>query len=163
MFQLLVVCMGNICRSPLASAVLQATVQRHGLNDRVGIDSAGTYGGHEGEMADRRARELAVRRGYPAILQERARRIRDADFERFDLILAMDRHNLAQLRQRCPPEHAIKLHLFLDYAGLGQEEVPDPYYGPVEGFEVVLDLCERGAAGVVQRLGPALDPAPQAR
>ena len=84
-------------------------------------------------------------------------------FERFDLILAMDRHNLAALRERCPAAHALKLHLFLAYAGLGDEEVPDPYYGPPEGFEVVLDLCERGAEGVMRRLEPVLRAGAQGR
>lgn len=156
MFQLLVVCMGNICRSPMASAVLQTVASRRGLLDHLRIDSAGTHGSHQGEPADRRARLLALQRGHAAIAHERARRVRDDDFERFDLILAMDSHNLAHLRQRCPPAQAHKLQLFLDYAGLGAQDVPDPYYGPAEGFEVVLDLCERGAEGVLQRLGPQL-------
>ena len=146
----------------MASAVLQAALQQRGLQDRLVVDSAGTYGGHHGEPPDRRARQLAAQRGYPAIQTERARRVTDEDFERFDLILAMDRHNLAALRERCPPAHALKLHLFLAYAGLGDEEVPDPYYGPPEGFEVVLDLCERGAEGVLQRLAPQLGGSAQA-
>ena len=163
MFKLLVVCMGNICRSPMASAVLQAGLEQRGLKDRLLVDSAGTYGGHQGELPDRRARQLAAQRGYPAIQTERARRVTDEDFERCDLILAMDRHNLAALRERCPAAHALKLHLFLAYAGLGEAEVPDPYYGPPEGFEVVLDLCERGADGVLQRLAPLLDAPAQTR
>lgn len=163
MFKLLVVCMGNICRSPLASAVLQSAVQQRGLQDHVAVDSAGTHGGHQGELPDRRARELAAQRGYPAIQTDRARRVTDDDFAHFDLILAMDRDNLQRLQERCPPEHADKLHLFLAYAGLGDAEVPDPYYGPPAGFEVVLDLCERGAEGLLQRLPPPPDRPPQAR
>jgi protein-tyrosine phosphatase len=152
MQSILVVCMGNICRSPMASAVLKAQVQRLGLGEQVAVDSAGVYSGHAGERADSRARKLAAQRGYEAIEAERARAVRDEDFERFDAILAMDRDNMAQLQRRCPPLHAHKLHLFLDYAGLGADEVPDPYYGPLQGFENVLAMCERAAPAVVQRL-----------
>lgn len=144
--------MGNICRSPMASAVLKAEVQRLGLDEALAVDSAGVYGGHAGERADSRARKLAAQRGYAAIEAERARAVRPEDFERFDAILAMDQDNLAQLQQRCPPPHAHKLHLFLDYAGLGAQEVPDPYYGPLQGFENVLGMCERAAPRVIQRL-----------
>jgi protein-tyrosine phosphatase len=147
MQQVLVVCMGNICRSPMASAVLKAEVQRLGLDEHLAVDSAGVYGGHAGERADSRARKLAVQRGY-----ERARAVCDEDFERFDAILAMDQDNLEQLQRRCPPPHAHKLHLFLAYAGQGPQEVPDPYYGPLQGFENVLALCERAAPQVIQRL-----------
>lgn len=148
----LVVCMGNICRSPMASAVLQAEVERRGLRERIAVDSAGVYGGHAGERADSRARQLAKARGYAAIEAERARAVSEADFERFDAILAMDEGNLAQLRRRCPPAQAHKLHLFLDFAGLGFEEVPDPYYGPLQGFENVMGMCERAAPRVIERL-----------
>ena len=153
MFRVLVVCMGNICRSPMAASVLQGELERRGLLARVEVDSAGTHGAHAGERADRRAVQLTSERGYPQILRERSRRIVDADFERFDLILAMDRHNLARLRDRCPPAHQHKLHLFLAYAGQDEAgEVPDPYYGPQEGFEVVLTLIERAVPGVIERL-----------
>lgn len=152
MQQLLVVCMGNICRSPLASAVLQAEAQRRGLGAALVVESAGVYGGHAGERPDARARQLAQQRGYGAIESERARAVCEADFERFDAILAMDQDNLAQLQRRCPPAQAHKLHLFLDYAGLGANEVPDPYYGPLQGFENVLALCESAAPRVIERL-----------
>lgn len=144
--------MGNICRSPLASAVLQAEVVRRGLQGAVTVDSAGVYDGHEGERADGRARRLAMARGYGAIEAERARGVRDADFERFDLILAMDHSNLHGLRRRCPEPHHHKLHLYLAYAGLGEREVPDPYYGPIEGFELLLGLCEQASGAVLERL-----------
>ena len=160
--RVLVVCMGNICRSPMASAVLQAEVERRGLQGRVAVDSAGVYGGHTGERADSRAVKLARARGYVAIDAERARAVRPEDFERFDAILAMDEGNLAQLRRRCPPPQAYKLHLFLDYAGLGFDEVPDPYYGPLQGFENVMAMCERAAPRVIERLvGLAPEAAPQ--
>lgn len=153
MFRILVVCMGNICRSPTAAAVMQAQVARLQLQHAVAIDSAGTYGGHEGEKPDRRARELAKAQGYPQIDALRARRVRDEDFAAFDLILAMDRQNLAHLQRQCPPEHLHKLHLFLVYAGQPDgSEVPDPYYGNAEGFLAVLRLCEAGGEGVLRRV-----------
>lgn len=153
MTKILLVCMGNICRSPMAASVMHAEVQRRQLNDRVSLDSAGTYGAHRGEKADRRAITLAQARGYGHILNERSRKVKDEDFEQFDLILAMDRDNLANLQRVCPPEHQHKLHLFLAYAGVpGTQEVPDPYYGNAEGFEVVMRLCEQGADGVLTRL-----------
>lgn len=155
MTRLLVVCLGNICRSPTASAVLQGEAQRRGLSHAVQVDSAGTYGGHKGEKADPRAVQVALSAGYEQIRQERARRVQVQDFEQFDLILAMDRDNLMNLQLLCPPEHGHKLHLFLDYAGVEPGgEVPDPYYGNRAGFERVLGLCEAGARGVFDRLFP---------
>lgn len=153
MVKILLVCMGNICRSPLAASVMHAEVMRRQLGERVTLDSAGTYGAHQGEKADRRAVALAQARGYDQILQERARKVIDDDFDRFDLILAMDRDNLTQLQRMCPAQHQHKLHLFLEYAGLSERtEVPDPYYGNLAGFEVVLGLCEQGADGVLRRV-----------
>lgn len=152
MQQVLVVCMGNICRSPMASAVLQAEVARRGLQEQVAVDSAGVYDGHAGERPDRRAQRVALARGYEAIGRECARGVLDEDFVRFDLILAMDQSNLRQLHRRCPPQQRHKLHLYLHYAGLGEREVPDPYYGPPEGFEVVLGLCEAASGRVLDRL-----------
>lgn len=152
MHSVLLVCMGNICRSPLASAVMQAEVARRGLQERVSVASAGVYDGRAGERADARARQLAVARGYAAIEAERARGVHDEDFERFDLLLAMDHSNLRALQRRCPKVHRHKLHLYLAYAGLGDREVPDPYLGPIEGFEVVLGLCEQASGAVLDRL-----------
>jgi protein-tyrosine phosphatase len=153
MIRILVVCMGNICRSPMASSVLQSRLKRAPWAGRVAVDSAGTYAGHAGEPADARALAVARAAGHEAILNERARRVTDEDFERFDLILAMDRDNLMHLQLECPPSHHHKLHLFLAYAGVaGATEVPDPYYGGAEGFQRVLRLCEAGADGVLRRL-----------
>jgi protein-tyrosine phosphatase len=155
MIRILVVCMGNICRSPLAASVLHAQLERRGLMNRIEVDSAGTNAGHQGEKADPRAVAVAAPRGYQQIHRERARRISTQDFERFDLLLAMDRDNLAKLQQQSPPEHAHKLHLFLEFAGEGAgAEVPDPYYGNAAGFERVMVLCETGATGVLRRLAP---------
>ena len=155
MIRILVVCMGNICRSPLAASALQAQLEQRGLTDRIAVDSAGTYAGHQGEKADSRAVAVASARGYQQIHLERARRVKAQDFERFDWLLAMDHDNLASLQRQCPPEQAHKLHLFLEFAGQGMDtEVPDPYYGNAAGFERVMTLCEVGAIGVLQRLAP---------
>jgi protein-tyrosine phosphatase len=161
MFRILVVCLGNICRSPIAHSVLHHGVQAQRLDALVEIDSAGTYAGHEGSRPDRRAIAAATARGYPQIARQRARRVLPLDFERFDLILAMDRPNLQHLQGMCPPGQAHKVHLFLEYAGLGgNTEVPDPYYGNAAGFEHVMDLCEAGARAVLARTVAGL---PQAR
>lgn len=153
MIQVLVVCMGNICRSPLAASALEAEILRSGLAGRIAVDSAGTYAGHRGERADPRAVAVASARGYERIHRERARRVCEQDFAGFDLLLAMDQDNLDNLRQQCPPAHAHKLHLFLEFAGEGVgAEVPDPYYGNAAGFERVMALCEAGARGVLRRL-----------
>ena len=147
--------MGNICRSPLAASALQAQLEQRGLTDRIEVDSAGTHAGHQGEKADPRAVAVASARGYQQIHLERARRVNAQDFERFDLLLAMDRDNLANLQQHCPSEQAHKLHWFLEFAGQGTgAEVPDPYYGNAAGFERVMTLCEAGAVGVLRRLAP---------
>ena len=153
MVNILLVCMGNICRSPMAASVMHAEVVRRRLADRVALDSAGAYGAHQGEKADRRAVALAQARGYEQIVNERARKVTEDDFERFDLILAMDRDNLMNLQRVCPAEHRHKLHLFLEYAGVEERtEVPDPYYGNAAGFEAVLKLCEQGVDGVLRRV-----------
>lgn len=146
----LFVCMGNICRSPTAEGVLRERAAIAGL--RLDIDSAGTHGYHVGEAPDRRAQKHALRRGYD-LSRQRARQIQDDDFLRFDLILAMDKHNLALLQRQCPPEQHSKLKLFLSYGRLDPAgEVPDPYYGGDAGFERVLDLIEDAADGLLVAL-----------
>ncbi len=153
MIRILVVCMGNICRSPMASSALQGLLEQRQQTHRFEVDSAGTYAGHQGEPADPRAINVASGRGYKAIFKERARRVLPEDFECFDLILAMDRDNLMHLEHQCPPQFRHKLHLYLAYAGVaGTTEVPDPYYGRADGFEFVMRLCEAGARGVIERL-----------
>lgn len=137
----------------MASSALQGLLDQRQLTHRFEVDSAGTYAGHQGEKADPRALAVATARGYAAIHMERARRVVTNDFQRFDLILAMDRDNLMHLEHQCPPQYRHKLHLYLVYAGVtGTTEVPDPYHGSAEGFESVMRLCEAGALGVVQRL-----------
>ncbi len=149
--------MGNICRSPLAASVLMAELERRGWSQRMAVDSAGTYAGHQGEKPDPRAVAIAMSRGYGQIQKQRSRPVVAADFERFDLILAMDRDNLGQLEAGCPPHLLHKLQLFLPFARWPEEtEVPDPYYGNAAGFERVMNLCEAGARGVLDRLGEDL-------
>ncbi len=146
---ILLVCMGNICRSPTAEGVLRALVARERLEAHFLIDSAGTHGYHVGEPPDERARKAALRRGYD-LSPLRARRVADIDFVRFDRILAMDLENLSLLERACPNEHRHKLGLFLEYATSFEErEVPDPYYGGGDGFERVLDLVEDAARGLI--------------
>lgn len=154
MIRVLFVCMGNICRSPTAEGVFRAHVERAGLAGQVEADSAGTHGYHVGAAPDPRAQAAARRRGYD-LSRLRARRVTASDFRRFDLILAMDRDNLALLREACPePEHH-RLRLFLDFAREADEdEVPDPYYGGPEDFERVLDLVEDAAAGLIEEIAP---------
>ena len=148
MTRVLVVCLGNICRSPMAQRVLSAVARERGLAGRVEVESAGTHAGGW-QSTDLRALASLARAGYDATAR-RARRVAAADFERFDLVLAMDGDNLAALQQRCPPEQAHKLRLWLDFApGPAGREVPDPYYGDEPGFDQVLALCESGARGVM--------------
>jgi len=144
--------MGNICRSPTAEGVLRAHVERAGLAADVEVDSAGTHAHHIGEPPDPRSQKVAASRGYE-LGHLRARRVVTADFLRFDLILAMDRNNLAMLREACPPEEQHRIGLLLEYSRNAQhDEVPDPYYGGPEGFERVLDLIEDGCSGVIEEL-----------
>jgi protein-tyrosine phosphatase len=152
MTRVLFVCMGNICRSPTAEGVMRSAVVQAGLAERIEVDSAGTHDYHVGEAPDRRAAKAAARRGYD-ISGLRGRQVGDEDFIRFDLILAMDRDNLAVLMRSCPAEMQHKLQLLLSYAErFDEDEVPDPYYGGDAGFERVLDLVEDAAQGLIAAL-----------
>lgn len=152
---ILFVCMGNICRSPMAQGVFRARLTAAGLADRVTIDSAGTLDYHAGRPPDRRAIDAARRRGV-AIEDLRARGLRADDCRHFDLILAMDRGNLNRIRRSCDPDADVRL--FLDFASARPEqEVPDPYSGGPEAFEVVLDLIEAGADGLLAEVRRRLD------
>jgi protein-tyrosine phosphatase len=142
---ILLVCTANLCRSPMAEAVLKA----QGLFERV--QSAGTRTGPRGEPVDPRAARVLLQRGYELGKKWRSRRVAVTDIERFDLVLAMDQDNLRDLRLLCPASQHDKLHLFLDCVpGHIGREVPDPYFGSMQGFEHVLNLLELGAKGLSQ-------------
>ena len=147
----LFVCSSNICRSPLAEAVLRARAAAAGMPDIV-VDSAGLYGGHLGEPPDARACAAAARRGY-AMPKRRARRIEARDFERFASIFAMDENNLAALRALAPQDYPGRIGLFLDVVPeCGVREIDDPYFGALAGFERVLDLCEAASDALLRTL-----------
>ena len=149
---ILFVCLGNICRSPTAHGVFRSLLQESGLAEQVRVDSAGTGGWHAGESPDPRTLAAAALRGYD-FSDLRARRVRAADFREFGYILAMDRSNLGDLRQMRPQGACTEPGLFLRYGQCAAPlEVPDPYSGGERGFEEVLDLVERGAAGLLARL-----------
>ncbi len=142
-------CLGNICRSPLAEGVFRDLVARAGLTEKIWIDSAGTHAYHVGDPPDQRAQEAARRRGIDISAQQ-GRKATRRDFEAFDYLLAMDRENLANLLAICPRGLEHKLRLFLEFApGRPEAEVPDPYYGGVNGFERVLDMVEEAGRGLL--------------
>ncbi len=152
--RILMVCMGNICRSPTAEGVLRAKIAQAGLAQLVQIDSAGTHNYHPGSPPDERSQQHALRRGYD-LSPLRARQVQGEDYQRFDMIFAMDWDNLALLQADCPPAHQAKLQLLMPHADqslqLG-EVVPDPYHGGKAGFEQVLDLLEAASDGLVMKL-----------
>lgn len=146
----LFVCMGNICRSPTAEGVFRHLVSQHNLQDRIITDSAGTHAYHVGESPDRRAQATAQKRGID-LSDLRARRVKSNDFEKYDYVLAMDRDNYAILETLCPAGMEERLSLFLDFAdAVNVTEVPDPYYGGPQGFEVVFDMVEQASHGLLE-------------
>ncbi|ACC70642.1 low molecular weight protein-tyrosine-phosphatase [Paraburkholderia phymatum] len=165
------VCLGNICRSPTAEGVMRHQLAEAKLADRIIVDSAGTGDWHIGEAPDERAQRAAKNRGYD-LSTFRGRQITIADFERFDLIVAMDDKNVAALRQICPPAQRDKIRLLMEFAmdagmseasGAAQRapdfdprEVVDPYFGGGEGFEIVLNQCEAACRGLIAALRPQL-------
>jgi protein-tyrosine phosphatase len=149
--RVLFVCLGNICRSPTAEGVFRQRAADQGLRD-VLADSAGTSGWHIGKRPDPRTLRAAERRGYDLSLL-RGRQVKVDDFTAFDLILAMDQQNLADLRKIAPRHHSASLGLLLDYADdLSLRDVPDPYYGGEQGFDQVLHMIERACDGLIARL-----------
>jgi protein-tyrosine phosphatase len=154
----LVVCTGNICRSPTGEGVLRHLAAKRGLDGRVRIASAATHDYHVGDPPDPRSVKHASKRGYDLSAQ-RAALVSPSDFDRFDYILAMDRGHLRILRQMQPPGSRAKVALFLEASGQWKgEDVPDPYYGGVAGFEQVLDMVEEAAARWLDRIEAELDP-----
>jgi protein-tyrosine phosphatase len=149
--RILFVCSGNICRSPLAAAVFTHLAKAQGLERSFQVDSAGTHGWHEGEPADPRARRVAGRHGIP--VDSVARPVKTADFESFDLILAMDRGHLQQLRSRCPTAYRDKIRLMRSFdAPGGEQDVPDPYYDDMDAFEEVFAILRRCCLNLLHEL-----------
>jgi len=149
--RILFVCLGNICRSPTAEGVLRALAARDFPRVPVHVDSAGTANYHVGEPPDRRTIAAARDRGYDLSML-RARQVSLADLAGFDYVLAMERANLAALKRLAGATRA-HLGLFLEFAAdCDTDEVPDPYYGGVEDFQRVVDLCEAGARGLLQHI-----------
>lgn len=150
--RVLFVCMGNICRSPTAEGVFRRVLADRAPDLEVEIDSAGTHSYHIGNPPDRRAIEAARRRGID-LSPLRARQVSREDFERFDLILAMDEENLEELRRRADARYHERIRLMMEFApDAPLRHVPDPYYGGASGFEQVLDLLEQAAEGLIAEL-----------
>ncbi len=148
----LMVCMGNICRSPTAEGVLRHKLREAGLEGRVVVDSAGTHGYHVGAPPDERTQRHALQRGYD-LSNLRARKIAASDFDRFDLLLVMDEDNLDRVLESCPAGRQSRLRQLMSFAPTaGSAVVPDPYYGGAAHFERVLDLVEQACDGVVAHL-----------
>jgi protein-tyrosine phosphatase len=150
--RILFVCLGNICRSPTAEGVFRHLLEREAPDLEVAADSAGTAGYHIGAPPDVRSQRHALARGID-LSALRARQVLADDYRSFDLLLAMDRDNLAALRRQRPAGAAARLQLFMEYAPeLGANEVPDPYYGEAAAFERVLDLTTAASRGLIRAL-----------
>lgn len=152
MYKILFVCLGNICRSPSAEGVFKHLVEKNNIANKFFVDSAGTAAYHTGENADHRMRKHALNRGID--LTSRARQIQKADLEEFDFILCMDRSNLNNVKALdLSNQYSKKIKLMTDYAKeLSYNEVPDPYYGGSQGFELVLDILEDACNGLLEEI-----------
>ena len=149
MIKILFVCLGNICRSPTAEGVFRALVEREGLGDQISVDSAGVGSWHIGQSPDPRATAAAQERGIDLSTQ-RARQVKAQDFDRYDYVIAMDSENHHALSALCPTGQTDRLYTFMQFAPhLGSGDVPDPYYGGENGFEVVLDMIEAASTGLL--------------
>lgn len=155
--KILFVCLGNICRSACAEAVMKHVVAQHGLEHEFEIDSAGLISYHEGEQADPRMRQHASARGIN--ITSIARKIRQADFEHFDMIIGMDNDNISRLLSLAPTEKcAKKISKMSDYCTTHlADSVPDPYYGGADGFELVLDLLDDACNGLISNIIATVD------
>ena len=152
-YRICFVCLGNICRSPMAEVVMRDLLQRQGLDGRVEVSSAGTGDWHIGERADERTVEALATRGYD-VSGHRARQFAREWFADHNLVVALDRGNLAVLQGMAPPDHRHKIKLMLSFDDQGGDEmdVPDPYYGGAQGFNHALDLVERGCRGLLEHV-----------
>lgn len=152
-YRILFVCLGNICRSPAAEGIMRRLVGQEGISDRVEVDSAGTYGGHRGQLPDPRMRSAAARRGLS--LTHRSRPIREEDFEQFDRIVVMDDMNYEDVHRLAPSrEAAERIFRMTEFCRRHPDRtyVPDPYYEGHEGFELVLDLLEDACEGLLEEM-----------
>ena len=151
MTKVLFVCMGNICRSPTAEGVFRHKVKNAALENEIEIDSAGTHAYHIGNPPDPRAQSAALKRGID-LSPLRARRVKPEDFMHYDYVIAMDESNRKDLQTVCPAGYEDRIHMFLDFGGSDNNEVPDPYYGSGNGFEIVLNLIEDASEGLLKHL-----------
>ncbi len=147
--RILFLCLGNICRSPMAEGVFRHLVESKGIAESFYVDSAGMGAWHTGDPPDERGQQTLRKRGID-ISGQRARQVQAADFEDFDLLVGMDRSNRETLLGLAPEHHAHKVRLLLEFApGTGVEEVPDPYYGGASGFDKVYELIDAGTKGLL--------------
>ena len=150
--KVLMVCLGNICRSPTAYGVFQHLVDQQGLSELIEVESAGTSGWHIGMAPDERSQAAALKRGYDLSMQQ-GRKAIEEDFDEYDYILAMDKENLKNLKAIAPANYQGHLGLFLGFAdNPDYDEVPDPYHGGEAGFELVLDLVEDAAQKLLHHI-----------
>jgi len=154
MHRTLFVCTGNICRSPTAEAIFRHRIREAGLDDILEVDSCGTHGYHVGESPDPRTIQAAKGRGYQMV-DLIARQLQTEDFHQFDLILALDKGHLSHIEAYAPADRRANCALFLEYVGVNHHsQVPDPYYGGEDGFQLVLDLVEEGTERLLTQLQP---------
>lgn len=150
MINILFVCMGNICRSPSAEGFFTTALQKSDFKDRVSVDSAGTHSYHIGHEPDSRAVDTAKGFGVD-IGHLRARKVRTSDFHNYDIIVAMDRSNLEDLKAIQPPDSTASLKMMLEYHhGTHPDEVPDPYYGGMDGFTYMCELLQSATEGLLE-------------
>lgn len=151
-YKVLFVCLGNICRSPAAEGILKKMVKDQGLSDKITIDSAGTSGYHDGELPDPRMRQHGARRGYT--FDSLSRRFTSRDFDKFDIILAMDDSNYHNIMRLAPDlDSEKKVHRMVEFSQkYSHDHIPDPYYSGADGFELVLDLLEDACAGLLEKI-----------
>ena len=152
MIKVLFVCMGNICRSPLAEGLFKDLLEKEGLAHAFHVDSAGTIGYHAGSPPDRRSVETLARVGID-ITNQRSRQVKPSDFDTFDYIIAMDKENMATLEAAAPVHTVDRLHMFLPFAPeLDMQEMPDPYYGGTDGFDLCLRAGQKAAKGLLNHI-----------
>jgi protein-tyrosine phosphatase len=147
----LFVCLGNICRSPTAEGIFRTKALKSGIE--LNIDSAGTAGYKTGAPPDQRSQKVAAARGYD-LSALKCRKISEEDFENFDYIVAMDHDNVRDLKRKCPEDLQHKITLFMSHTDSEYDEIPDPYYAGMKGFELVLDLIEEASEGLLLKMVP---------